>query len=1002
MKKLLYLALCIVLLLGMISCFVACGDDEEEPAPTPSGTDNSTGSSKPSTESSGNNSGNSGSSGSSGNTDTSTGGSGTTDSGKDDPGSEDSGNGGSGSTDEEKPPEHTHTFASEYSYDEINHYYAATCEHTNEKAGTEPHAHDVYTGECKCGHKVTNLFENAINVILANRGSVTSGSSIYKYSFVEMNTQTTITTGYKFYEDYLYVRDLSDYTNEYYYAVDSKDNSMFSVIVQSSTGNSTAVVLNKDASVDNLKGAEFNLSCIEEGDTIVYGAEELVNYFYQLALAEGTQDLVTEIKDGVFAISFVTCAVGDQADLYNIGVGFGIDKETNTLSAVSIMIDKYDSEKYELVDNKYVLVENVQPLYKYNYTIKQSTEEIEYVENPYDPDKAKVDSLVVKNDKGENIEDITYYLPDGGGKVELFLSDVTPSTAMLGLCEKDIRIVDKATGEEITKPYTYFDPTKNSLLFSLNIPGSYTMTIIVDGNEYTTDVEVALRKPNMISSQVYNSSISEFENYSVTTVYCGSPLYFKSLVPQYCDGSYKATFIGDVDEAVATIVDGEINGNAVSVFTANQVGTYKIKIESTVMENKSCIFTVNVVEAPSVDNILCGTYMGVDADGQSTVNLTFDTENSTIEVDLTEYGFTTKEVISYTYKDGKLTYEYVSGDNFVTSFYMTEGFELVIVVYDDYTFLLESTTEVIETVATGTFVLEGGELAGTYKFELYSNDVFAFYKGEELTTEFSLVIKDGAYMFKLKDGAEQKLIKLEGTAGELDGKYKTESSSVNITITEDVPEPVVLEGTLHLTDRATGNTENSYTGDYAFICTDGVFTFYKDGEVCKDISLTVNNGIYTLKFPSVASGCTLVKTKGEDDSIEGTYDAQMGIGLSIGTVEISLKVEEEPKPDEYTAKKGVNHIAINNAELGAIVTFTAQTAGKYRFLPMYGEDNLVMCRLTETGKESLALPYEIELKANESIVFMVYTVNNQSDVVGIVIEEIENKPPVVELPDDEL
>ena len=59
-------------------------------------------------------------------------------------------------------------------------------------------------------------------------------------------------------------------------------------------------------------------------------------------------------------------------------------------------------------------------------------------------------------------------------------------------------------------------------------------------------------------------------------------------------------------------------------------------------------------------------------------------------------------------------------------------------------------------------------------------------------------------------------------------------------------------------------------------------------------------------------------------------------------------------------------------------------------------------RLTETGKESLALPYEIELKANESIVFMVYTVNNQSDVVGIVIEEIENKPPVVDLPDDEL
>ncbi len=993
MKRLLYLALCIVLLVGMTACFVACGD-EEEPAPTPSGTDNSTAGSQPSTDNSGNN----------GNTDTSNSGGSTTDSSKDEQGGVDSGNGGSGGTDEEKPSEHTHTFASEYTYNESNHYYAATCEHTNEKTGVEPHSYDVYTGVCKCGYETTNLFENAIKVILENRGSVKSGASVYKYSYVEMNTQTTITTGYKFYEDYLYVRELSEYTNEYYYAVDSEDNSLFCVVVQKSASNPTAIVPNNDASIDNLKGAEFNFSCLEDGDTIVYGAEEFINHFYELAISENSQDLVTVLKDGVFALSFATCAAGDQAHLYIIGVGFSVDEATNSLSAASIMIDKYDSENYVLTDGKYALIEGAAPLYTYSYTINQSAEEIEYVENPYDPDNAKVDSLTVTTPEGVNIEETTYNLPAGGGMIEICLSDVTPSTAMLGLCEKDVIITNKVDG---TKPsyYTYFDQKTNSFKFSLNVPGSYTMTVVVDGIEYTTSVEVALRKPSSISSQVYNLSYSEFEQKTGAKVYLGSPLYFKSYVEQYCDGSYKASIVGDVDEAVASIVDGEINGNKASVFTANQVGTYKIRIESTVIANKSCILTVNVVEAPSVESILSGTYVGVSDDGQTTVDLIFDTESSTIEVSLTDYYFTAKEVISYAYENGVLTYEYVSGDDIVTSFYMTEGYELVIVIYDDYKFLLESTTKEIETVASGTLVLEdligGGEYSGTYKYIFDSNNVFTFYKDDVVTTDISLVVKDGVYTFKYQTGDEQKLIKLEGAAGELAGKYKTEASSANVTITVDVPEPIILEGTLYLTDNATGNQSNSYTGSYEFVCVDGVFTFYKDGEVYDKISLVGVNGIYTFKFPSAASECALVKTEGDEDSIEGTYSVQMGIGIPVGTIVITLKEEEVPVPGEHIFNKGVNYVTVDNGTLGTKATFTATTTGKYKFSLMYLEDNAVVYLLTESGEELLTLPYEVELEANESIVFMIYTANKEADEVGIVVEEVKNAPPVVELPDDE-
>lgn len=35
--------------------------------------------------------------------------------------------------------EHIHTFATEWQNDEVQHWHAATCEHTTEKSNVEPH-----------------------------------------------------------------------------------------------------------------------------------------------------------------------------------------------------------------------------------------------------------------------------------------------------------------------------------------------------------------------------------------------------------------------------------------------------------------------------------------------------------------------------------------------------------------------------------------------------------------------------------------------------------------------------------------------------------------------------------------------------------------------------------------------------------------------------------------------------------------------------------------------
>ena len=56
---------------------------------------------------------------------------------------------------EQQPPVHTHTYSSEWSYDDTHHWHAATCEHTNEKSDYAEHTfvkdEDETVETCICG-----------------------------------------------------------------------------------------------------------------------------------------------------------------------------------------------------------------------------------------------------------------------------------------------------------------------------------------------------------------------------------------------------------------------------------------------------------------------------------------------------------------------------------------------------------------------------------------------------------------------------------------------------------------------------------------------------------------------------------------------------------------------------------------------------------------------------------------------------------------------------------
>ena len=55
----------------------------------------------------------------------------------------------------DEPKEHQHTFSDKWSYDENNHWHAATCEHTAERDGEKKHNDTDYDGICNaCGYNL--------------------------------------------------------------------------------------------------------------------------------------------------------------------------------------------------------------------------------------------------------------------------------------------------------------------------------------------------------------------------------------------------------------------------------------------------------------------------------------------------------------------------------------------------------------------------------------------------------------------------------------------------------------------------------------------------------------------------------------------------------------------------------------------------------------------------------------------------------------------------------
>ena len=894
MNKLLYMALCLITAVLVTLSFAACGADNTQGSSTPTG-----GSSAQSTEADGTSESTDNNAGADSSTDASD-------------AESDESNDGQQSSDSSVTQEseydpwlpdndHVHEYETEYSYDETYHYYAASCEHINEKKDMEKHSYSWETGNCKCGYSI-DIVKALIETAISNNSKI---KSIETFTVkLREGFRDEISESFANYGSYIFSKSIdSDYTTSKYYTITG--GSIFAVLVQDEKVSLIADVLEED-----LKGTKYTFTYMYDFDNYVIGAEALLNHFYTMGAENVNGDFTSGVNDGVYSFSYGIFLDYEIAYFNVINVSFTMDKSTSTLKTVSIDVKRYSQDSCTVTDGIYTLNSDAKCADETQIEITQGVTVDKNSENPYSPTKVLPQSIAVKDKwSGKNINGLIMDI-ESGSQINVYFDEIKPASALIGLCNVSITVIDNADKSIVeVNPFNY----GSGYMFSMTKPGEYTLRVDVNGIISEATVNVALKKPSTISAQVYSEHANGYEIVKIINVFAGTPVYLKSYVNDDCNPEYTAKLIGDALLG-CTLGKGTFNGEAVTVFRATEAGKYTVQLTSSVNTGTTCTLLINVMEMPSLEELLNGSYIGENEFGDK-VSFDFDVINMTVTAALeSAYGNELLELVFST-DNGVLTYEYVDGDDFVEELYISEHGNLVTVVYGE-TYVLTKIEEEKTLVSSGTIEVEDvfgeGKASYTYRYEYYSTGEIVIYKdysvyGADITLKLT---KDGV-VFKYSTYETFVLTAIEGVKGELAGVYKAELDSVlyaNVTITKDKTPAYVKEptyGTLELVDKSTGSSGNKLDYVYNYKIENGVFVIYKDGAVTDEIVLELVDGEYMFRFPRVLNSMPLVKYNGQLDILGGDYNVQMKMGdiyyvLAKIYIVPGAGVEIDPVPTEPT------------------------------------------------------------------------------------------------------
>lgn len=519
--------------------------------------------------------------------------------------------------------DNTHVFDDEWTTDATNHWHAALCGHDVVDAKAAHTADDL--GNCTvCGVKVSSPtiadVAAAIELALAQDYAAKAGTVFYHHMQYDYEYDYSYPVDSFSYfdksEGYLHVLNLAEATETWYYAV---GDSVWSVFNDSGVISANPYEYGED----NLTGYYFDGAILGYSEVAqAYGVANLIDALYFLgeeSLITLESEVTTVDGETVYTFSFGTPY---YAGVYVVEVAFTLDQHSYYIDKAYVGVASVEEgngviTEYETDENgDYVYDENGERIVK-SITLDENVEldfssyyeltQGEENKAPASPENDLVSSFEVKDSEGNSVGETINV-----SKGTPFVLSVVPNGGNIAL-DPIKAVVTDADGNETWSVFTNVD---ESGLVSINAyaEGTYILTVSTAKCTAVFNVVVTAPAVETIEVGVYDDSVWEYVAKTEISIYVNGTVDFKALVNDGANEGYTYSVTGNED-AYSVYEDW---GCHIATFTA--VGTYTITVTSVEDETKTASLAVTVAEK-NIDysSILTGTYVTVDSMVQITV-----------------------------------------------------------------------------------------------------------------------------------------------------------------------------------------------------------------------------------------------------------------------------------------------------------------------------------------------------------------------------------------------
>ncbi len=519
-------------------------------------------------------------------------------------------------------PDHTHEWATVYSYDINGHWFEADCEDDHSGAVKDYAAHVDENEDSVCDTCEVDLVKIAVDSILANSDKVVSGR-VDTYDSVWGYDGQVTEEGYAVYiynDDYLYVEKDGSY---FWYTV--VDGQLFAI-----ADYGYGVNKNYSTEVEYADGYYFDTYFIG-GAIEAYGAEALVAALYEHALENlnGESSVWYDAEYDGYVINTTAVLFGGYY-YYDVIAGFTLT-EDGALETLEIMSVEYKELAEEIIENeeptgRYELIATDDDIYNEYYV---SVSQYGALENTFAPavvpEEVLANSFDITYNDGEN--DVTVNADTvidmvlGEGAINFGITNVDNENADFNFDNFSYTVYD-AEGNETENAVSLnlaFDYENGVTFIEMShtyspVAGTYTVKFSTYHVEKEFKVTLIIPELTSFESSVYDNEMYYWDNTDDITVIEGVTVQFKAMVNEFANNVYTVT-VDTENSADDYTLEAYTSSYGNSFFTATKPGVYTLTMtsaESTTDNPITCTLTVTVLEAPKPEEVLVGKYMYLD------------------------------------------------------------------------------------------------------------------------------------------------------------------------------------------------------------------------------------------------------------------------------------------------------------------------------------------------------------------------------------------------------